>query len=332
MPAAPAGSSTRPGSGLGAVSASPSSSDRSTKSQGAGAPAAAADRKQLASATWGSGPGQLGRSIPQEGNPQAPSSFAVAPDRSLVVLDQVNSRLVRIGPDGQVRSTTPLSQQVPQDLAVGRDGSAAILDRLKDRSVTLLRPDGSVAGELPIVGANLSEAGAATGVFVDGDSVYVEKEHSALVRVGDTSGKPDPDQPTVPGRPSRDGTLYLNAGTIDPPAGRLYVNAIARPSLEHRYTRELRLGAPLLSLVLLDTDLRGNIYLGALLEPKEGQPLVAHVICMSEQTGAPWGTADVPANGGPEETFRELTVLDEGGLIYVARDEVGISYQRAECR
>jgi hypothetical protein len=171
-----------------------------------------------------------------------------------------------------------------------------------------------------------------TGVFVDGEDVYVEREHSALVRVGDTSGRADPDQPEVPGRPSRDGSLFLSAALIDAASGRAMVNAVERPSLQHRFTRELRTGSSILSLVLLDSDLRGTIYLGALLHGPGETAGPLRVVCLSSQTGAPWGSADLAANSGPEETFRELVVLDEGGFLYAVRDAQGARYTRSECR
>ena len=48
-----------------------------------------------------------------------------------------------------------------------------------------------------------------TGLFVDGDSVYVEAEHGPLIRVGGLDGKADPERPQFPGRPSRDGKSFL---------------------------------------------------------------------------------------------------------------------------
>src|SRR4051794_21224892 len=49
-------------------------------------------------AKWGSGPGELGRDRPKEGNPEAPMSVTVDGEGRAVVLDQVNGRIVRFGP------------------------------------------------------------------------------------------------------------------------------------------------------------------------------------------------------------------------------------------
>lgn len=285
-------------------------------------------------ATWGAGLGQLGRSRPEEGNPEAPMSFAVGPGGVASVLDQVNGRIVRYGSDGTVLDALPTTQQVPQDLVQARDGTTLVLDRLGDKTVAVLK-DGKLVGDLPLEGKNVGEAGGVTGVFVDGEDVYVEREHGPLVRVGDTSGRPDAEQPEVPGRPSRDGQSFVMAGIVDALAGRLFVNSVARPSLERRFTRELRVGQPALSIILLDTDLSGVIYLAAVLDPRlgggAGVPSVK-LLCLAPADGAPVGTADLPANTGPEETLRDLVVLDAGGVVYAQRTEQGVTYTPYDCR
>ena len=277
-------------------------------------------------AGWGSGTGQLGRSIPQEGNPEAPMSFAIAPGGRAVVLDQVNGRLSRFGPDGRPLESVPVTQQAPQDVTVAKDGTTLVLDRVKDKTVAVLK-DGQLVGDLPVEGKGIPEGGGVTGVFTDGKDVYVEREHGSLVRVGDTDGKADPDRPEIPGRPTRDGKSFILAGLVDAAAGRAFVSSIDRASMDPRFTRELRLGQPVLALVLLDTDLSGTLYLGALAEHG-----ALKLLCLSGTDGAPIGSADIPANSGPEETFRDLVVLDGGGVVYAQRTEQGVSYLRYDCR
>ena len=87
----------------------------------------------------------------------------------------------------------------------------------------------------------------------------------------------------------------------------------------------------MLTLVLLDSDLSGTIYVGALLEPGASGALV-RVWCLSSVDGTPLGSADLPANTGPEETFREIVVLDGGGMLYAQRSATGATYVRYDCR
>ncbi|MGC4121466.1 MAG: hypothetical protein QM765_44200 [Myxococcales bacterium] len=298
-----------------------------------GAGAVPGKKPDVILAGWGTGPGEVARNIPKEGNPEAPMSLTIGPDGTSYVLDQVNGRIVRFGPDGKPLEPIPVTQQAPQDLAVAKDGSTVVLDRLRDKTVAVLK-DGKLVGDLPVEGKGIEEGGGVTGVFVDGEDVYVEREHGSLVKVGDTSGKADPERTEVPGRPSRDGKSYVMAGLIDAAAGREFVNSVDRATMERRFTRELRLGMPVLAIVLLDTDASGTIYLGSLVagDPATGGGAFVRVACLSGADGVPIGSVDLPANSGPEETFRELVVLDEGGVVYAQRSESGVAYVRYDCR
>jgi hypothetical protein len=287
--------------------------------------------------TWGSGPGQLGRDRPQEGNPEAPMSLTLDSLGNAVVLDQVNNRLTRFGKDGKPLGSVPLTVQGAQDVAMARDGTAAVLDRLVDKTVALMDPNGKLLGELPVEGRGIEEGGGVTGVFVDGKDVYVEREHATLVRIGDTAGKADPERPEIPGRPTRDGLSFITAGMTEATTGRVYVSSIDRASLAHRFTRELRLGVQLHGLMLLDTDRAGVIYLGAVAELPTGQPdpatrAVILLTCLDPLDGRPIGKAELPANTSADETFRELTVFDEGGVLFAQRSEQAVTMQRYDCR
>jgi hypothetical protein len=281
-------------------------------------------------ATWGTGPGQVARKIPEEGNPEAPMSFSATPGGGTVVLDQVNGRLVRFKPDGRPEGTVPVTQQAPQEVVVAPDGTTLVLDRLADKSLAILKDD-KLVNDLPIEGKGIPEGGGVTGVFVDGKGVYLEREHGALVLIGDTDGQPNPDRPEIPGRPSRDGKSFLAAALIDHDSGQAYVTAVDRRTAQQRFRRDLALGAPLLMIVLLDSDKRGTVYLGALLEPQGGQSF-NRIVCLSGTDGATTGTVDLPANSGAEETFRDFAVLDDGGVLFAQRSDQGIAYARYDCR
>jgi hypothetical protein len=265
-------------------------------------------------------------------------SLAVTSLGDMVVLDQVNGRLLRLAADGKVLGTTPLTQQTPQDVAVTKDGTLLVLDRLKDKSVAIIDPyTGALKGDLPLEGEGIHNTGGITGTFVDGDSVYVEREHGALVRIGDTSGQADLTRPEIPGRPTRDGRAYILARIIDSPGGRLFVNVVDRQSGEHRYTREYRLQFPLLYITLLDSDRSGVIYLAVAGELPTGkadpaaEPAV-RLFCLDPLDGKVIGQTDLPLNTMPEETFRDFAVLDEGGVVYQYRTPEGISLRRAWCK
>ena len=287
---------------------------------------------------WGSGEGQLAHKRPDEANPEGPMSLALDKHGNVVVLDQVNDRLVRLDKSGKVIGTTPLTLQGAQDLTIAADGTMLVLDRVIDKSVAVIGPDGKQIGELKLEGKNLEEGGAATGVFTDGDDVYVEREHGDMVKIGTTKGKADPDREEVPGRLSRDGTAYLTAGIAVVGEDRVYVGALEKASKQQRFQREYRLGTPVVGLMLLDTDRSGVIYLAALTSvPIDGKPQTERrpmvlLLCLDPLDGRPLGRAELPANMNADESFRELVVADEGGVLYLYRTEEKAQIQKYDCR
>lgn len=287
----------------------------------------------VARADWGGGPGQLGRDRPEEANPEAPMSLTTARDGTVVVLDQVNGRIARFGPDGRPLDPIRLGVDAPQDLAIAGDGTIAVLDRLVSRRVAILSPDGREVGSLPLEGEGVPETGGVTGVFVDDDDVYVERENGPLVRIGDVRGE-EGERTEIPGRPTRDGRSYIMAGLVEPAAGRFFVNAIARPSREHRYTRDISVPLTLRQILLLDTDLAGVIYVAVAGTPYGASEEVEEVrlLCLAPADGTTIGFAILPPNLDPDETLREMTVLDGGGVLYAMRSAEGVTIGLYDCR
>ncbi len=303
---------------------------------GAGSAAAQAGAPEgptlVISSPWGSQLGQLGRDVPSEGNPEAPMSFAVDGKGRVLVLDQVNSRVVRYGPDGKPEAAVPTELRTAQDIALADDGTMAVMDRYTEKSVELYDASGRPIGGLPLVGEGVEQPGDLTGLFVDGKDVYVERQHGPLVRIGDTAGNAAQPRSEIPGRPSRDGLSFLNAGIIEPQAGRAYVSSIERATMQHRFTRELRLDGKLLTILLLDTDRSGVIYFAVQMTPQNSDQEVVMLTCLEPLKGQPIGTAAMPATTLPELTFRDLSVLDEGGVIYAHRTDQGVTYTQYDCQ
>jgi len=284
---------------------------------------------------WGTGPGNVAHSRPEEANPEAPMSLAPGRNGGVLVLDQLNNRLVRLGPDGHPIGTTPLGMTAPQDIATAPDGTTAVLDRLSDHTVTLLSPDGRVIGTLPVEGDGIPEGGGTTAVVIDHDDVYVEREHGPLVLLGDLEARQASVRTEIPGRPTRDGLSYITAGIIEAPAGRLYVNSINRQTGDRRFTRELHVPLAIRVILLLDSDTAGTIYVavsGVAIGAPEESPESARLLCLAPNDGTPLGSAVLPVNTDPDETMREMIVLDGGGVLYAVRSEEGVLLQRFDCQ
>ena len=275
-------------------------------------------------ARWGSARGELGRDRPQEGNPEGPMSLVLA-GRNLLVLDQVNGRLARYDEKGKLLGTTD-APTTAQDIAVGKDGTVAMVDRLVNKSITLVDANGRKIGELPLT-TRVPEPGLVTGVMVDGKNVYVEKEHGALVLIGTTDGKAAQDEQQLSGRPSKDGALLLTAGLSSKAQGRAYLNAFDRKTQSLRFARQVQFPHPSQAIVLLDSDAKGTIYLGI----AAGDPGDAHIACLDPGDGHVIGRTVVPLSHTPEEAFRDFAVGEDGTIVYAVRTDEDVQYRTARC-
>ncbi|APR75251.1 Hypothetical protein A7982_00597 [Minicystis rosea] len=259
-----------------------------------------------------------------------PMSLAVGPGGKIYILDQINGRVVRRGPDGSLEATSEMKLTGAQDIAVGKDGSMAVLDRVVDKAIALYDANGNLRAQLPIEGEGIEEPGHITGVYIDGSDVLVEREHGTLLKIGDVNGIPLEPRVEVPGRPTRDGLSWITAGITDAQTGHAYVSSIDRKSGDHRFTRQIKFKSEIQSILLLDTDKNGTIYFAVELHE---DPAADYVMlqCLEPQKGALVGSATLPVNTMPEETFRDLTVLDDGGVLYAVRGSDGVSYRRFDC-
>lgn len=245
-----------------------------------------------------------------------------------LVLDQVNDRITRWTKDGKAEVVAKLGNLEAADLAVAADGSVAVLDRLVGKEVALFK-DGKQVGSLPLDKERFPEPGSVTGVFVDGDDVLVEREHGPLIRLGTLAGGLSDSRDEIPGRPSRDGKLLLSAGIVNRNQGLAYVAAVDRAKMEARFTRKLSYAGEITSIVALESDKKGTIYLAVALD--QGATTPTEIICLEPTRGEPLGAVQIPTNNSPEEALRELTVMDDGTIVFAHRTDEGMAFESYHC-
>src|SRR5581483_8058995 len=281
---------------------------------------------------WGSGPGEFGRRREQESNPEAPMAIAAGGRGDFAVVDQINRRVQRFH-DGKMIAAIPIGGDTVQDLALGPNGRTLLLDRLADRNVQVYDSSGKLSNEVSLVGPGVKEGGAVTGVFADDSGIYVESDHATVVRIADPDGKPDANRPQLLGRPTRDGRLLVTAAIAARGAAEVTVSAVDRASGQPSWSTVVPCGAPILHLVMLDSDKSGQVYVAADVGDEAPAPPFQIlneriVVTRLGSGGAPRGAITVPPFPTADETFRPMSVDDDGSILVMVAGERGLEVVR----
>lgn len=287
-----------------------------------------ASSRVVLEAAWGSALGQVGRREANESNPEGPMALVVQGD-DVLLLDQANARVQRFR-----RGVAISSFQVgdtAQDLALGPSGTTVVLDRLVDKSVTIHGPDGARLGEIPLAGKGIDDPSDTTGVFVDDEGVWVEREHASLVRVATADGAADEGRPEVPGRPTEDGRRVVTAALGSAAEGTVLVTAFERADLSIAWAVTVQLSRPIVQLMMLETDAAGQVYLAAE-GARERADLsvydVALMIVRLAPDGAVSGVIELPWAASGDEVLRPLSLGDDGAVYVMAPTATGVAISR----
>jgi hypothetical protein len=284
-------------------------------------------------AAWGSGAGQLGRGADSHSVTAGPMSL-LADKHGLVVLDNVNQRLVRLDAQGRPLPPIALPNGAAQDVARGAGERLAVLDRLRAGKVTLLDGDGRTIGVAALAGPGIAEPAAVSGIFGDRDGAIVaEIKPGAWIDLFDAAGTPSPRRAHVPGRPTRDGG-YVSAAVVNRAAGSVLVHRFSADG-SPRWDAIVLFGAPLIYIALLDSDAAGNVFLGvhtARQSPTQPSPSglvdetlrVAAIVDDGDGGRIEPEQLSVDAPPPREEGFRDLSVGDDGTIYWMRRTPDGV--------
>src|SRR5262249_6518158 len=144
---------------------------------------------------------------------------------------------------------------------------------------------------------------------------------------------PDPNRPEMVGRPSRDGRLLLQAQLGDRASGEVIVKAFDRASGQPVWTTPIALGAMVLHIITLDSDRQGSAR-------PDGGAVAGHprapyqildermVIVRLGAGGVPRGSITIPPLGSADETFRPITIDDDGTVLVMSSGPQGLVVTR----
>lgn len=198
----------------------------------------------------------VGRIIGDESASEGPESFAPMPDGSLLVLDQVNQRVLHLDAEGGVQGTFALPVSTFEDIEQFEGRAVLVLDRLAGRALYVFDLQGQVLAEVPVEGRGIERGGSITAMLPRPDGVWLEVDHRYSVKVLDRRLRPCQRQ-VILGRPIVNGRSLR--AELDGNGG-VSVSTSPRTEREAAQTATLVGEAPIERIVWLDADAQGRVY------------------------------------------------------------------------
>lgn len=276
--------------------------------------------KVIVSASWGSGPGQIGLLTEPGVQPQGAVSFTVGRDGSIYILDQINQRIQHFNRSGRLMKSHPAGRLQLDNIAISETGDIYVMDSILDRKVWKLGK-GKKSWELP----KLDELRFVTDLSIEDNDIWVEGGHTVVYPVT-SGGKALPKDALkaaeVRGRKGKGPVPFrLEAALASP-------NEVVLTGENGTFAHVVKSKRDILGIETLDTDRRGRIYLG-LLVYKEGPPpdfellgSCFSVACLGTD-GTLFGWVDMP-----ETTYtanlRRLVIGEDGTIYQLQTDESGL--------
>jgi hypothetical protein len=276
----------------------------------------------VASASWGSEPGALGKIVPEEGAPRGPQSFTVDAGGNLFVLDSANSRIQEFSA-GQASRAIPIPSRPFVDLELDGTSGFALLQLDEAPALVFVDDDGNPIGEIPIVADQLEEANALTALVHTQSGWYVEAEGDYLVRVADEEHAPVEQEP-LPGQLAEPDAVYK----VDATDSNQFVLIRQPLEGEPEPIAEVAFTEALAERTLFAADADRNLLLCArLMSPgsdPEKPPALSHQLVVVASDGHEHARELLPLPGGGEDAFRTVRLGADGNLYVMTFEDQGV--------
>jgi hypothetical protein len=278
-------------------------------------------------ATWAFLPWDeaVGRIIGNESASEGPKSFALEPDGGMLVLDQVNRRILALDRNGRVARALPLPGSTFDDVEQLEGRAILVLDRLVGRRLLALDFQGAIVADVPLEGRGIERAGLVTAMLPRPDGVWLEVEHRHAVQVLDRDLRPC-ERRIVLGRPIANGRSLR--GALDGRGG-VDVSVAARTERSAELSVHLASAAPIERIVWLDADAAGRIH--AVLHevrrdpaPPYGATSERYVVVLLDERLRELGRGESPWVPGAYDQEVEFRVAADGRLWQMAFTPGGV--------
>lgn len=198
----------------------------------------------------------VGRIRGNEADSEGPKSFAVKPDGGVLLLDQVNLRVLDLDADGELIRYIALPAATFDDVEQYDGRAVLVLDRLAARTLLVMDLVGTPLAEVELQGRGIDRSGLVTAMLPRSDGVWLEVSHRYSVKVLDRHLQPCTRQ-IVMGRPVERGRSLH--GALDGRGG-VTLRRSLRNDRSAAGAVTLTGQAPFRRIVWLDEDADGAVY------------------------------------------------------------------------
>lgn len=198
----------------------------------------------------------VGRILGSEADSEGPKSFALKPDGGVLVLDQVNLRVIDLDAQGELVRNIALPASTFDDVEQYEGRAVLALDRLVGRTLLVMDMLGTPLAEVILEGRGISRAGLVTAMLPRSDGIWLEVGHRHSVKVLDHQLRPCTRQ-IVLGRPVEGG--YSLHGAKNGHGG-VTLRRTLRNDRSDPQGVVLTGGLPIHRIVWLDEDASGAVH------------------------------------------------------------------------
>lgn len=198
----------------------------------------------------------VGRVLGSEADSEGPQSFALEPDGGVLVLDQVNQRVLELDATGALTRAIPLPARTFEDVEQVDGRALLLLDRLIGKRLVVMSFEGSELAAVPLEGRGVERAGLVTALLPRADGVWLEVGHRHSVKVLDRDLRPCERQ-VARGRPFGQGQSLR--ASLDGRGG-VVVSTGGRTDRQPARTVTLTGRAPVERIVWADVDPAGRVH------------------------------------------------------------------------
>lgn len=276
----------------------------------------------IAKGKWGTQEGEFGRLEADESDPQAPMGFIRDHLGNTFVLDQVNGRVQRLSPTGEV-TTFKLRDNAAEDITLSDKGEVVVMHRLEKGYLEVFAPNGQKLTEIAPLRQDRQQ-GSVTSVHALGGRYFIEYDnrHSTTL---DLNGKPETNDGKKRGLPNENASSLVKTGVIE--KKKVYIEVYPPEGGRVEWDRQIEMPGEVIHILAQHADSKGYIFVAGELRSETGA-VKTFALRTSVATGAVTIKLLPPTTDTGFSSYRPLQFESDGTLVQMHAEADGLKFYR----